>query len=83
MFGVVQTVDVVSGLGEKMRMTTLPAGNVQNLRIRGKFEHFQKARDFLSVALESEDRFVLEQIVSVKIGLPPFRFLSQKNTGSR
>ena len=83
MLGVVQAVDIVSGFREKMRMPALPAGNIENSRIRRQLEDFEKSRNFLAVALEFEDRLVFEEVVRVEISLPPLGFLFQKNTGSR
>ena len=37
----------------------------------GRPEHVDQARDFAAVALEGEERLVLEQILGVEVTLPP------------
>ncbi len=78
-------------------MPALAAGDVEDLRaIRGA-ENVDDARDFLPIALEGEERLVLEQVLRVEVIFPPvggggrrLRFIRsraascpQKNTGSR
>jgi hypothetical protein len=67
-------------------MSSLAAWNVEDSRARRKAEDVDQARDFAAIALEREQRLVLEQIVIVEVRLPPFGALglrAQKKTGSR
>jgi hypothetical protein len=67
-------------------MSSLAAWNVEDSRARRKAEDVDQARDFAAIALEREQRLVLEQIVIVEVRLPPLGALllgAQKKTGSR
>ena len=64
-----------------MRMTSLPAGYIENPGAGRQAENVDQPRDFVPVALELEDRLILEEIMGIEIRLPPFTFL-QKKTGS-
>jgi hypothetical protein len=66
-----------------MCVTTLPAGHIQNARPNREGKQVDEARYFLSIALESEKRAVLQEIVGVECGLPPLARFLQKKTGSR
>ena len=81
--GVIEPIDVVSGLGEKVRVPALAARDVENSRSHWKAEHVDDPRCFLAIPLECEDGLILEQIMGVEIRLPPFGGLFQKKTGSR
>lgn len=81
-FGVVEPIDIVSGFGEQVRVPALPAWHVQDSRSRRQSKNIEKSRDFVPVILEREYRLILEEIVGIKIRLPPFSFLFQKKTGS-
>src|SRR4051812_2231285 len=52
-------------------MASLAARYVENARARRQANHVEKSGNFLAVALEREQRLVLEQILSVEIALPP------------
>jgi hypothetical protein len=67
MLRVIQAVDVISSFGKEMRVAPLPAWHVENSRADWKSKHVHHASDFVAVALESEDGFVLEQILGVEI----------------
>jgi hypothetical protein len=69
-----------------MRMPPLAAWNVENARARREAEDVHQARDLAAIALEREQRLVLEQILIVEVRLPPLGALllgAQKKTGSR
>jgi hypothetical protein len=69
-----------------MRMSSLAAWNVEDARARRKAEDVDQARDLAAIALEREQRLVLEQILIVEVRLPPLGALllgAQKKTGSR
>ena len=66
-----------------MRVTTLPARHIQDTRSDGEGKQVDEARYFLSIALESEKKAVLQEIVGVECGLPPLARFRQKKTGSR
>ena len=66
-----------------MRVTTLAARYIQHARGNGQGEQVDEARYFLSIALESEKKAVLQEIVGVECGLPPLTRFLQKKTGSR
>ena len=82
-FRVIQAVDLEARFGQKMRVSPLSAGNVENLRPRRQLEYVDESRDFLAITLECEDRLVLEQVVGVEVPLPPLVLFFQKKTGSR
>lgn len=83
MAGVVETIDIVSGFGEKMSVSSLTAWNVENSRASRQSQDVDDPRDFLAIPLELEDGLVFEKVVGVEVRLPPFGFFRQKNTGSR
>ena len=83
MLRIVEPVDVVAGFRQEMRMSSLSAWHIENSRSGRQAEDVDQARDFLSVALEFEDRLVFEEVVGVEVRLPPFAFPAQKKTGSR
>lgn len=70
-------------------MAPLAARDVEHPGAVGKGKDGEEPRRLLPVALEREDRVVLEQVMSVEVRLPPVggrrgaRPLIQKNTGSR
>jgi hypothetical protein len=69
-----------------MRMSSLAAWNVEDARARRKAEDVDQARDLAAIALDGEERLVLEQILIVEVRLPPLGALflgAQKKTGSR
>jgi hypothetical protein len=69
-----------------MRMPPLAAWNVENACARREAEDVHQARDLAAIALEREQRLVLEQILIVEVRLPPLGALllgAQKKTGSR
>jgi hypothetical protein len=79
-----------------VRVPALPAGNVEDSRAVRKAKHVYDSRCFVPVALESEDRLVLEEVLGIEVRLPPLSWLrlaspgrwnrfsrGQKNTGSR
>jgi len=66
-----------------MRVTTLAARYIQHARGNGQGEQVDEARYFLSIALESEKKAVLPEIVGVECRLPPLTRFLQKKTGSR
>jgi hypothetical protein len=69
-----------------MRMSSLAAWNDEDARARRKAEDVDQARDLAAIALEREQRLVLEQILIVEVRLPPLGALflgAQKKTGSR
>ena len=69
---VIETVDVEAGFGEQVRVASLAARNVEHARAGWKPEHVDESSDFVPVALEREQRLVLEQVLSVEVALPPF-----------
>ena len=90
---VVEPVDVESRFGEQVRVAPLAARHVENARAGRQPEQLDQPRDFLPVALEREERLVLEQILRVEVRISHHsrcfaRALSrasraQKKTGSR
>lgn len=83
---IIEPVDVEPGLGEQMGVTALAARDIEYARARWKSEHVDQPRGFMSIALEREQRFVLEQVLVVEVRLPPLVPLlscGQKKTGSR
>lgn len=83
MAGVVEAIDIVSGLGEKMSVSSLTARNVEDSRASRQSQDVDDPRDFLAITLELEDGLVFEKVVRVEVRFPPFGFFRQKNTGSR
>ncbi|HET9637187.1 MAG TPA: hypothetical protein VFP26_14755 [Gemmatimonadaceae bacterium] len=80
---IVESVDIVSGFREQMRVTPLPAWNIEDARANREREHVQQSGYFAPVTFGSKERLVLEEIVGVEGGFPPLVMLRQKNTGSR
>jgi hypothetical protein len=66
-----------------MRVAALAARHIENARPRGKLQQIDETRDFPAVALEREERLVLEEIMRVEVRRPPVGFRRQKKTGSR
>ena len=83
LFRVVETIDVVTEFSEQVRVPTLPAWNVEYTRPDRKPKDVDQPSYFLAIALEREERTVLQEIVGVECGLPPLARFGQKKTGSR
>jgi hypothetical protein len=69
-----------------MRVSSLAARNVEDARAGRKAEDVDQARNLAAIALEREQRLVLEEILIVEVRLPPLGALflgAQKKTGSR
>lgn len=66
-----------------MRVTALPARDVENSRSDRQTQDFLQPRDLDPVAPQVEDRLVLPQVMGVECRLPPLRGFLQKKTGSR
>jgi hypothetical protein len=69
-----------------MGVTALSARDVEHPRARRKPEHVDQPRGLMAIALEREQRLVLEQVLVVEVRLPPLvplLFRAQKKTGSR
>ena len=81
--GVIEAIDIETGLGKQMRMTSLAARHIENSSTRWQAEQVDEPCCFAAVPFGSEERAVFQEIVGVKRRLPPFFGLSQKNTGSR
>lgn len=64
-------------------MSALSTRHVEQTRAGRELDNIQQPRYFVTVALEREERLVLEQILGVEVGRPPVRFRGQKKTGSR
>ena len=87
--------DIESGFGEQMRMSPLPARNVEDPRSARKLEQLDEPADFTAVPLQIEERRILAQIPGVERARPPLlrarrlpaagarRTPAQKKTGSR
>ncbi len=69
---VIESVDVESCFGEQVCVASLSAGDVEQARTGWKPEDVDESSDFMSVALEREQRLVFEQVLSVEVALPPF-----------
>lgn len=67
----VEPIDTETRLGEKMRMASLTAGNVQNPRGGWQPEEIDDASHLATVALQVEERLVFAQIIGVEIASPP------------
>ena len=80
---VIDSVDIESGFGKKVRVATLSTRYIEDSRPRRKAQDLYHARDFGAISLRSKKRSVLEEIVGVERRLPPLFRLSQKKTGSR
>ena len=81
--GVVETVNIVSGFGQQVRVPSLPARNVENAGTDGESEQVNETRRFLAIPLGREEQAVLQEIVGVESRLPPLARFTQKKTGSR
>src|SRR5438034_11032809 len=66
-----------------MRVTPLPARNVQHARTDGQLEELDETRDLPPIVLEPEDRLVLEQVVRIEVRLPPLGGTRDAGIGSR
>jgi hypothetical protein len=67
-------------------VTALTTRDVEHARARRKSELVNQPRGLMAIALEREQRLVLEQVLVVEVRLPPFApllFRAQKKTGSR
>ncbi len=80
---VIETVDIVPEFSEQMRVATLPARHIQYARANGESKYIDETSYFLAIALECEERPVLQEVVGVECGLPPLARFLQKKTGSR
>jgi hypothetical protein len=69
---VVESIDVKARLGEEMCMSPLSAGNIEEARAHWERQEFEQPGDFTPVLFEREDGLVLEQVLLVEIGRPPF-----------
>lgn len=78
---VIETVDVVAGLGQQVRVAPLAAGTVENASADREREDLDEARDLTTIANQIEQRLVLEEIGLVEVRAPPLP--GQKKTGSR
>jgi hypothetical protein len=54
-----------------MRMPPLAAGNIEDARAGRRAEDVDQAGDLVAVALEREQRLVLEQVLGVEVCRPP------------
>jgi hypothetical protein len=81
--GVIETVHIVSRLGQQMRVSSLPARDIQYARSNMQAEQIYETRCFLAIALGREKRAVLQEIVGIERRLPPLARFLQKKTGSR
>ena len=88
--GVVEPVYVEAGLSEQVCVPPLATRHIQNPGTCGESEQVDDSRRLGPISLQSEERLVLEKIVGVEVGLPPFIAghpvlprVGQKNTGSR
>jgi hypothetical protein len=81
--GVVETVHIVSRLGQQMRMSSLPARDIEYARSNRQAEQIYEASCFLAIALGREERAILQEIVGIEGRLPPLARFLQKKTGSR
>jgi hypothetical protein len=64
--GVVEPVDVVSGLREQMRVPALPTRHIQHSRADWQLEELDDTGYFLSIPLGREKQAVLPEIVGVE-----------------
>jgi hypothetical protein len=80
---VVQPVDVVAGFGEQVRVPSLPARAIQNARGDGKLQDLDEPSDLAAVALQVEERLVLDEILRVEVRLPPIRGRRREDGGGR
>jgi hypothetical protein len=67
MLRVIEPIDPVTCLGEKVCVPALSTWSVENARAGGKSNHVEQARDFVPVALEAEDGLILEQVLRVEV----------------
>ena len=81
--GVIETVHIVSRLGQQVRVSPLAARDVEYARSYGQTEEINETRRFLTIALRGKERAVLQEVVGVEGRLPPLARLRQKKTGSR
>jgi hypothetical protein len=66
-----------------MRVSSLPARDIEYARTNRQAEQIYKTRCFLAIALGREERAILQEIVGIEGRLPPLARLLQKKTGSR
>jgi hypothetical protein len=70
-----------------MRVPALAARHVENTGAGWQSEHVDETRHLVAIALEREERIVLDQILVVEVRRPPIGGRAtrgaQKNTGSR
>jgi hypothetical protein len=67
MLGVIESIHVVPCLSQQMCMTPLSAWDIENLRPDREAKHIHHAGNFVAIALESKNGFVLEQILGIEI----------------
>src|SRR6266404_9140835 len=80
---VIEAVDVIAGFRQKMRVTAVTTWYVENARSQRQAEQIDQTRYLVAIALQGEERAVLEEIVGIECGFPPLACRSQKKTGSR
>jgi hypothetical protein len=69
--GVIQTVNVVSRFRQQVRVTPLPARDVENSRSHRKSKQLDEARRFLTIALGRKQEPVFQEIMGIEGRLPP------------
>ena len=67
----VEPIDVESSFRQQMRVTSLPAWDVEHARSGGKPQQVEEPRNFMAIAREIEDGLVLEQVMRVELVSPP------------
>jgi hypothetical protein len=63
---IVEPIDVVTGFGQQMCMTALSTWHVENSRTHRQAEQIDQARYFVPIALQREERSVLQEIVGIE-----------------
>ena len=69
----IQAIDIKARFGEEVRVSSLPARNVEDARARWQSEEIDEPCNFPAVALEREHGLVLAKILLVEITSPPGR----------
>jgi hypothetical protein len=67
MLRVIQPFDLESRLCQQMRVPSLPARNVEDSRSVRKAKHVDYTRCFVPIALEREDRLVLQEVLGIEV----------------
>jgi hypothetical protein len=62
-------------------MPPLSARNVEDARAGGGAEDVDEPRDFVAIALEGEERLVLEQVLGVEVVRPPVSGIRRRLAG--